>query len=244
MRNCFFKIGDQETYILYMTWILINSFFVCFSLIYLRKIYLNMCRIKYNRLKLFQKVPIHYKNNLNLINQEKNSSSNNNKNNLVFKLKCQSNSSKIQESFRNKVVQFTLNNKDVKNLYLKIDNKTNQNYFNIKISKRKHKKKRKRYDFLKQIMQHIKIQFSVILLFIFSLIPLFLILAIDTNFKIISIDVYRLVCLIACSMPCLTPYCYLTVLIPVSNKYCCSFFKTGKNIHFPLIISLISFFLF
>ena len=235
MRNCFFKIGDQETYILYMTWTLINSTFVCFSLIYLRKIYLSMCRIKYNRLRLFQKVSIHYKNNLNLINQEKN----NNKNNLVFKLKCQSYSNKIQESFRNKVVQFTLNNKDVKNLYLKIDNKTNQNYFNIKISKRKHKKKRKRYDFLKQIMQHIKIQFSVILLFIFSLIPLFLILAIDTNFKIISINVYRFVCIIACSMPCLTPYCYLTVLIPMLNKYCCSFFKTGICTFSPFIISLI-----
>lgn len=77
----------------------------------------------------------------------------------------------------------------------------------------------RRFDFVKLILQRIKIQFLVIKLFIVCWIPLFFTVLIDTQFKV-SPTIYRYLILIAFSNSSITPYCYLTILIPKINKYC------------------------
>lgn len=88
---------------------------------------------------------------------------------------------------------------------------------------------KRRFNFVKLILQRIRIQSLVIKLFIICWLPLFLTVAIDIQFKV-STSVYRYLILLAFSNSSLTPYCYLTILIPRINKYCLPCLRTdGKQ---------------
>lgn len=88
---------------------------------------------------------------------------------------------------------------------------------------------KRRFNFVKLILQRIRIQSLVIKLFIICWLPLFLTVAIDIQFKV-STNVYRYLILLAFSNSSLTPYCYLTILIPRINKYCLPCLRTdGKQ---------------
>ncbi len=109
---------------------------------------------------------------------------------------------------------------------------TNNNNSNTSSSKKANitrKKVKRRFDFVKLILQRIKIQCIVIKLFIICWMPLFFTVLIDTQFKV-SPNVYRYLILIAFSNSSLTPYCYMTILIPQINKYCMPCMRTdGKQ---------------
>jgi hypothetical protein len=93
------------------------------------------------------------------------------------------------------------------------------------VFKRESEASRRRYDFIKQLQQRIKLQFIVIELFIICWLPLFITVAVDAKFEV-SPTVYRYLTMLAFANSSLTPYCYLTILVPACNKYCLPFLRT------------------
>lgn len=94
------------------------------------------------------------------------------------------------------------------------------------ITKQKYKRN---YDIIKQILQKIKIQFIVVIFFILCWLPLFITVSLDARFEV-SPTVYRYLTILACSNASITPFCYLTILIPKINKFCFPCLRTdGKR---------------
>lgn len=265
IRNCFLVIGDKQTYILYIMWILLTTVSLVLTIIYVKRIYKDVAERKFqDKSNFFITSPLFYEKKSLIANstvlsespneiKEKSSlvynirpleaeelkktnkfsnsydsinnivrpnfspQTNNNHNNNIhksdrlFSLSSKS-ASKIKRPTTKKLKSGTLTNND------------NILHSNIALGKCPRLKKR-RFDFVKLIMQRIKIQLLVIKLFIICWLPLFFTVLIDTQFKI-SPNIYRYLILIAFSNSSLTPYCYLTILMPCINKYCLPCLRT------------------
>ncbi len=244
MRSCYFSIVDKQTYIIYIMWIFINTTTIVLSVFFLKKIYNNVK--KQMKLRLVQPLPIFYQKNMHLANPLQTKPQDNQestKDYNVYRLKCLSSADFIQDNLNDSFVKVNLNNSYSFNrtntlekshaFYFKIDRKKYQSSFSINLSRplsSLRTKSRLIIDLRKKILQSLKIQFIVIGLFVTCLGPLFLVIVIDFNFKSFTNDIYRWLCLIAFTAPCVTPLCYFTVLVPSANKYClCCFkiFRTG-----------------
>lgn len=215
-------------------WILINSTFILVAIIYLKKLYKSISKLNRKKFKSLQALPNYYQKTFS---DNKTIMPNTF---LVHKLKCKSKKNIFKKSSMElnltDNLQFDLCYLDElskgKILFLSFENNCKnlgKNRYAVKISRpfKIRSQKKKRYDITKQILQNIRIQFIVIFLFILCLSPLFLAIVVDTKFQLISYNIYRVLSIIAFTTPCLTPFCYITILFPMINKCCFKFLRTG-----------------
>ena len=274
IRNCFFAIGDRQTYILYIMWILLTSVSLALTIIYVKKIYKDVLNRKKINSKFFVMTPSFYQRNIS----KRISSKEYAKSREIHKVESKINPKHLVSKSLSLLHYTNLNgNYEEKNKFKnsEIDNKKYYYYshstsdlsnsnsyllnqknsydkncpsyiyrvnssgkeeqircstrYLIGLFKSEKDNSKRRYDFIKQILQRIKIQFLVIKLFILCWIPLFFTVAIDARFEV-SPAIYRYLTIIAFSNSSITPYCYLTILLPCINKYCFSCLRTdGKQ---------------
>lgn len=228
IRNCFFRIGDRQTYLLYLMWFLVNALFIILSVVYLKRIYHNISRMKHKQFRLLQKLPYFYQNPQVYLSYKFNSK---NYNYSVYKLQCikENNLKNRKHGLKDdRMFQLKLSDQLAHHvLFVSIYNETSKSFYSIKIPLRSDTRN-KQYDLAKHILQNIRIQFIEIGLFVVCLFPLFFIIAIDSKFDLISFSVYRVLSMIVFSMPCLSPLCYVTFLVPNINKYCFRCFRAGN----------------
>ena len=256
MRACFFAIEEKQTYMLYLMWIFINSVTIVLSIFFLKKIFKDIN--KQMKLRVIQQLPNFYQKNMHLANRllKPQHNSELNKDYKIYRLKCLTYADLIQDDLNNNFVKLNLKNSYSFNrantiekrphiVYFKIDRKKYQSSLSINLShplSPKNKSKSRLVDLKKKFLQNIKIQFIVIGLFVTCLGPLFLVIAIDFNFKSFPNNIYRCLCLIAFTAPCVTPLCYFTLLIPSANKYCLFCFKIFRTGIFYFCFYLILYF--
>ena len=75
IRNCFLKIGDKQTYILYIMWILLTAVSLSLTIVYVKKIYRDVLKRKRdNSQKIFITSPLFYETQLFINNDTNNKS--------------------------------------------------------------------------------------------------------------------------------------------------------------------------
>ena len=270
IRNCFLTIGNKQTYILYIMWILLTSVSLILTIIYVKRIYKDVSKRKFkDKSNFFITSPRFYERKLvNQLGSGKNFKIKYIINHIMiillswyfnilliyfefsnlidYRTKLKNN--KSQENLRSPQNRMEFNKRIINDCFY-LSNSTSQlpnqqitnncpmSYLRSSFDLgeldssmyKTRKVKTRRFDFVKLILQRIKIQFLVIKLFIICWIPLFFTVLIDTKFKV-SPTIYRYLILIAFSNSSLTPYCYLTILIPKINKYCLPCFRVdGKQ---------------
>ena len=230
IRNCFFIIGDRRTYVLYIMWVIVTTLSVSFIIRYVIKIYRSVLKHKYLVENFYlRRIPITPRNRdadfLNFLLKTRMNSSNTNLDKNDFKKKSLNNikTCSLPSSYSTnnqlslltdqKAVLKFKRSKSLKDLR----NCSNDAEFNKeKLLKIKHNRN---YDMIKQALQKIKIQIILVIFFTLCWMPLFL-TVIFGSLVPIAPKVYKYLTMIACTNSSITPYCYLTILIPKLNKFC------------------------
>lgn len=132
IRNCFFAIGDKQTYILYLMWIILTTVSLVLTLIYVKKIYRDISERKNASLKFFITTPLFFKRG------NENSKSPNRIESFGSDESLQKN--KKSNSNRNLVCNDLIISSMLFSQREKLENE------------------KRRYDLIKQILQRIKIQ--------------------------------------------------------------------------------------
>ena len=247
IRNCFFIIGDRRTFVLYVMWVVVTLLSVIFIVKYVIKIFKDIVKHRHIEASSCLKTSSVISRNrdidfLNfLLKHRLDTGNNKNLNKMGRKRKSgslpisYSASNHLSSSVNQNTSQSNVRSLSMDNL---ISNKEQTTNLNLEIieAKQYHNstkvKYKRNFDLIKQTLQKIKIQLVLVLFFIICWLPLFITVILGSVVEIPPIA-YKYLTMIACTNSSITPYCYLTVLIPQINKFCFPCLRSdGKqNIH-------------
>jgi hypothetical protein len=237
IRNCFFIIEDRRTYVLYIMWVIVTILSVLFIIKYVIKLKRDILKHKYliessylkrgsvvSRNKDVDILNSLIKNRLHKSNKQLDINYYDKRWREIDKTRSLPSSYTTGNNLHlladKKKVKPKIRSISLKNLST-IEYATDDVTYDAEFREEKSFKTKYKcnYDMIKQILQKIQVYTILVIFFILCWMPLFITVILGSLIEIPPI-VYKYLTMIACTNSSMSPYFFITILIPKLNKFC------------------------